>query len=51
MIEIRIYDETEDYLFGIYKADCEIDALIWLKDQINALQRPVKIRIYSQLNK
>ena len=45
IIEIRIYDEGEDYLFDIYQTVHEGDALVWLRDMVNSLQRPLKIRI------
>lgn len=45
-IEMRLYDESEDYLFDIYTTTHEGDALAWLRNMVNALQRPLKIRIY-----
>ena len=43
---MRLYDESEDYLFDIYTTTHEGDALAWLRNMVNALQRPLKIRIY-----
>lgn len=45
IIEVRIYDDSEDYLFYIYETQHEGDALVWLKDMVNSLRRPLKIRI------
>ena len=45
IIEIRIYDDSDEYLFEIYKTAHEGDALVWLRDMVNSLRRPLKIRI------
>lgn len=50
MIEVRIYDESYDYLFELCKTDNADNALAWLCDRVNRLQRPVKIRVYHTSN-
>lgn len=47
IIEVRIYDDdSNEYLLNVsYQSTSEGDALVWIRDMVNSLNRPFRIRI------